>query len=162
MDLVKSIKAIAALDKALSPVIDNALINALEKNPDQTIETLKGIAQPLASALGYGLVSMGFITPQPDNNEVDDDDDPDFDPMEDDDDDAINPEYLDPDDNDSQYLGTVDAQITGRVIQFLRNVQVALGLDYNDTYKLLLLMGVEDIIPEAEHNYLTARFNEFF
>ena len=148
MDLINIIKAAATLDRALTPAVDNAILNALEQNPEHVVDTLMGIAEPLASVLGNTLQAMGWKAPNTDDDEVEDCD---FDPMEDDDEITI-----------ETHDDEVDEDAAERTIQFLRNVQVALGLDREETYKLLLLMGVEGIIPDREHKHLTATFNEFF
>lgn len=133
-NLVKTIKAVAALDKAITPVIANMVTRSLENKTDEEImDTIMEIATPLRGLFENGLKAMGCqITPVVEDDEVFDEDQ----------------------DNDED--------TTEKTIQFLRNVQVALGLDREDLYKLLLIMGVEGITPTNVHTYITEHFNEWF
>lgn len=148
-NIIETVKAVAALDKAITPAIANMVTRSLEnKTNDEAIDTLMGIAAPLRSLFDAGLKSMGYqITPVVEDEEDDDDDD-DYYPDEEED---IEIQAHDDEDNGVE-----------KTIQFLRKVQVALALDREDLYKLLLIMGIEGITPTNTHGYVTKHFNEWF
>lgn len=144
-NIIETVKAVAALDKAITPAIANMVTKSLEnKTDDEAIDTLMGIAAPLRSLFDAGLKSMGYqITPV-----VEDEEDDDYYPDEE-------------EDIEIQANGNEDNEVE-KTIKFLRNVQVALALDREDLYKLLLIMGVEGITPTNAHGYITEHFNEWF
>lgn len=144
-NIIETIKAVAALDKAVTPTIANMVTKGLEnKTDDEAMETLMGIAAPLCGLLEAGLKSVGYkITPV-----VEDEEDDDYYPDEEED---IEIQAHDDEDDEVE-----------KTIQFLRKVQVALALDREDLYKLLLIMGVEGITPTNVHTYITEHFNEWF
>lgn len=146
-NIIETIKAVAALDKAVTPTIANMVTKGLEnKTDEEAMDTLMGIAAPLRGLLEAGLKSMGYqITPIVEDEEDNDDD---YYPDEEED---IEIQVNDDEDNWVE-----------KTIQFLRNVQVALALDREDLYKLLLIMGVEGITPTNTHGYVTEHFNEWF
>ncbi len=133
-NIINTIKAVAAFDKAITPVLANMVTRSLEnKTNEEAMGTLIEIATPLRGLFENGLKAMGCqITPVVEDDEVFDED---------------------PDN---------DEKTTEKTIQFLRNVQVALALGREDLYKLLLIMGVEGITPTNVHTYITEHFNEWF
>lgn len=129
-NIINTIKAVAALDKAITPVLASMVTRGLEnKTDEEVIETL----MELRGLFENGLKAMG-------QQNV---------PIEDGFDDEETVE--DPDETE-----------TDNLIEFLQNTQVALGLDREDLYKLLLIMGVKNIVPTDVHNWATTHFNEYF
>lgn len=146
-NIIETIKAVAALDKAVTPTIANMVTKSLEnKTDDEAMETLMGITAPLRGLLEAGLKSMGYqIAPIVEDEEDNDDD-----------------YYSDEEENIEIQAHDDEDNLFEKTIQFLRRVQVALALDRENLYKLLLIMGVEGITPPNTHGYITEHFNEWF
>jgi hypothetical protein len=143
-NIINTIKAVAALDKAITPVIANTIIKGLEnKTDEEAMETLMEIAAPLRGLFENSFKAMGCQVVPVEEDDEDMDEDPD-----------IEIEVHDDEDPDETE--------TDNLIEFLQNTQVALGLDREDLYKLLLIMGVKNIVPTEVHNWVTTHFNEYF
>lgn len=148
-NIINTIKAVAALDKAITPVLANMVTRGLEnKSDEEAMETLMEIAAPLRGLFENGLKAMGCQVVPVEEDDEDIDEDPD-----------IENEVHDDEDPDEV---VIDWPVAQKNIQFLRNVQTALALDREDLYKLLLIMGIEGIIPTDIHGYITAHFDEWF
>lgn len=140
-NMINTIKAVAALDKAITPVLANMVTRGLgNKTDEEAMETLMEIAAPLRGLFENSLKAMGCQVVPIEENDGDNDED-------------TNIEIEAHDDEDDEVEKT---------IQFLRKVQVALALDREDLYKLLLIMGVEGITKTNAHGYITEHFNEWF
>ena len=159
-NMINTIKAVAALDKAITPVLANMVTKGLEnKTDEEAMEAIMEIAAPLRGLIENGLKAMGQqIVPIEDGFD-DEDDDGESDYYSDDEEETGNDTDITIEVHDHEDPDEVE---TENLIEFLQNTQVALGLDREDLYKLLLIMGVKNIVPTDVHKWATTCFNEYF